>query len=162
MESKTTGIEHVSDYETVGKIWNNKVKITIETEGKKKIALDTIIARIERILEMIPRREETAELLKNSGMIDRAEEWVSECEPADDYSDEHERFVIEKGVVVELPITVEQFADGLRAESLDVMFTDTADDFNAKLYLKCTPDYFDGHSIHVTIDKDGEMRCLGL
>lgn len=162
MEIKKNGIQHVSDYETVGKIWDYEVKITIGTEGNKKIALDTIIARIERILEMIPRREETAELLKNSGMIDRAEEWVSECEPADDYSDEHERFVIEKGVIVELPITVEQFAEGLEAESLDVMFTDTAEDFSAKLYIKCTPDYFAGHSINVTIDKDGEMRCEGI
>ena len=162
MEIKKTGVEHVSDYETVGKIWDREVKITIETEGNKKVALDTIIARIERILEMIPRREETAELLKTSGMIDRAEEWVSECEPADDYSDEHERFVLEKGVIVELPITVEQFAEGLEAESLDVIFVDTAEDFNAKLYIKCTPDYFAGHSIHVTIYKDGEMHCEGI
>lgn len=159
MEIKKTEIEHVSDYETVGKIWGNEVKITIETEGNKKVALDTIIARIERILEMIPRREETVEMLKNSGMIERAEEWVSECEPADDYSDEHERFVVEKGVIIELPITAEQLVEGLRAESLDVIFIDTAEDFNAKLYLKCTPDYFAGHTVEVTIDKDGEMRC---
>lgn len=162
MESKTTGIKHVSDYETVGKIWGSKVKITISTEGKKKIALDTIIARIERIMEMIPRREEIAELLKTSGVIDRAEERVSECEPADDYSDEHERFVIEKGVIIELPITVEQFTEGLKAESLEVIFADTADDFTAKLFLCCIPDYFAGHPIQVSIDKDGEMHCPGL
>lgn len=159
MGIKKTGIEHVSDYETVGKIWGDEVKITIETEGKEKVALDTIIARIERILEMIPRREETAEMLKTSGMIDRAEEWVSECEPADDYSNEHERFVIEKGVIIELPITMEQLVEGLRAESLNVTFINSAEDFNTKLLLKCTPDYFAGHTVEVTIDKDGEMHC---
>lgn len=159
MEINQTDIEHVSNYKTVGKIWGNEVKITIETEGEKMVALDTIIARIERILEMIPRREETAEILKNSGIINRAEEWVSECDFADDYSDEHERFVIKRGVTIELPITAEQLAESLKAVSLDVTFIDTAEDFNAKLYLKCVPDYFAGHIVEVTIDKDGEMRC---
>lgn len=162
MEIKKTGNEHSSDYETVGKIWGDKVKILISTEGEKKCPLDTIIPRIERILAMIPRRDETAEILKRDGIIDRAEEWVAECEPADDYSDDHERFVLDKGVIIELPITVEQFAESLKVDSLGVSFMDSADDFTARLYLYCKPDYFDGHSIEVSIDKDGEMRCLGI
>ena len=160
MELKNAG--NTPHYETVGKIWNNEVKIIIYTEGGKKCSLDTIIPRIERILAMIPKRDEIADMLRHAGIIDRAEEWVAECEPADDYSDEHERFVLEKGVVIELPITVEQFADSLMVESLGVTIEDSADNFSAKFYLRCTPDYFDGHSIAVTIDKDGEMRCLGL
>ena len=154
--------ENGSHYETVGKIWGSDAKIKIFTEGEKEASLDTIIARIERILAMIPKRDETAELLKSAGIIDRAEEWVSECEPADDYSDEHERFVIEKGITVELPITVEQFAEGLTVESLGVTIEDSAENFSATVYLLCTPDYFDKHTVAFTIDKDGEMRCLGI
>lgn len=159
---KNTGIEGTFNYETVGKIWGNKVKIIISSEGEKKCSLDTIIPRIERILAIIPRRDEAAEILKRDGIIDRAEEWVAECEPADDYSDEHERFVLEKGVTIELPISIEQFAESLMADSLGVTFIDSADDFSARLYLYCKPDYFAGHSIEILIDKDGEMRCLGI
>lgn len=164
MESKNFEDHEKPAYETICNVWGTDALVHVFLDGglnKENCSLAEIVLRVNEILEIVSERGEVAKVLKRGGMIDRAEEWVYECKPAND--DENcDRFIIDNGVEIQLPITLEAFADSLKVSSLGVIFNGMVDNFSAEAFICCSPDYFAGHAMEIKIKSDGSMECLGL
>lgn len=151
-------------YETTCNIWGKDAPVHVFLDGgltKENCPLEDIVSRVNDVLETVSERGDVAAALKRGGMIDRAEEWVSEADQVTDDGD-CDRYIIDGGVEVRLPITLEVFAESLRIDSLGVDFKGSVDNYSAEVFIYCSPDYFAGHSMELCINEDGSMECRGL
>lgn len=152
-----------AEFKAACKIWDKNAEVDIYLDGglnKSNCELGIMLPKIDSILKKIPERDVTAKILKLSGMLDRAEEWVREGIPANEEEDCNV-FITDDGVEVSLPISLEDFSKSMRLNSLCVTFDGSVENISASMYIHFSPDYFSGHSVEVEI-KDGEIDCKGI
>ncbi|WP_052446761.1 suppressor of fused domain protein [Candidatus Soleaferrea massiliensis] len=112
----------------------------------------------ERVAWLQDSRTAIVKALLDENMLSLAEDWASSAEEAED--EEQECYIMEDGEKVFLPITQENFCDSLRFEGIHIDFPGELPEM--ELYLYCSPDYFAGHCIWVSIDEAGQITCNGL
>lgn len=145
------------DYETDYDLWKNKSVVIGINFNLDNYDISKYTDTIRGFLEWLNKKRHVVEqaILENN-MTESAEYWVSRNKQSADGS-----YIMKDGSTVSLPINDDDFCKSLKFPEVVICIEDNGD-CNAELYFRCSPDYFDGHSIEVFIDNDKNISCDGL
>lgn len=148
---------------------------TVDLWGQKDVPLfvdiSPLIRRDETLRAFLPAMEAefrwleghkslVETVLLQDGLCQLAADWMYGAQPAAD--EEGECYVTEKDEKVFFPITRQDFCRSLQAQSLTVFADKNQGTVSMELYLVCSPDYFAGHAIRVTVDARNQVKSHGL
>ena len=142
-----------------------KVEIMVDFEDNSKpdVFPPELLPAINARLDWLDHARQTVtDALVKDDMLELAEDWASSAEQAED--EEQECYIMEDGQKVFLPITVEDFSNSLRMDSVvfQVSWDGTAPVLSLDLYMHCCPDYFAYHSVLAYVEPDGTVTSGSL
>lgn len=144
-------------------LWGTRVSVGIglgnSVVDKNQQLADSLPAIEERLTWLESNRPTIEKALLDDGMVSLAEDWASSAEEAEDALG---CYVMEDGQKVCLPITSQDFCRSLSVSSLGMYCEDGKEDIMMDVFLVCSPDYFAGHSINITIKADGSVKNNSL
>ena len=152
-------------YETRTTLWGREgVALTItlpaDTTGKEA-ALENHLPDAERELRWLNQAfPSVVRAVLQDGMLSLAEDWASSAERAAEET--QECYVMEDGQKVFLPITEKAFCQSLYPDGISLSFEEGWNCPSMDIYLCCSPDYFAGHCIVVSADREHQVTCGGL
>ena len=156
---------HESEYgfcETEATLWGNPgVSVTVDFPGGQdwEEGLEEYLPALrERLRWLEENRSALEDCLLEDGMLELAEDWASGAEEAED--EEDECYVMEDGQKVFLPVREEDFRASLYMESVGIDLSSGEPALH--LCLCCSPDYFAGHCLCVSVDTEGNIESGGL
>lgn len=156
---------HESAYcscETEASVWGNPgVSVTVDFPGGQdwEEGLEEYLPALrERLHWLGENRSALEDCLLEDGMLELAGDWASSAEEAED--EEGECYVMEDGQKVFLPIREEDFRASLYIESVGIDLS--SGEPALQLCLCCSPDYFAGHCLCVSVDAEGNIESGGL
>ena len=148
------------------RLWNReKVICTLDFPAadleRRQAVLNKRLPFIKEQLAWLENsRAAIEQALLDDGMAALAERWAESAEEAED--EETACYIMEDGLKVFLPITPEVFCRSLYASSVSLVFDGGWDNPYISLGLGCSPDYFAGHVISVSVDAQKQVHCDGL
>lgn len=139
-------------------VWGEDTDFSIDFgEQKEEPAklLEKYLPQIEEKIEWLRTHKEEilTRLIEGEDILSLAEDWASSAEEAED--EEQECYIMEDGQKVFLPITREDFVRSLSCSA--TIFCEAEDCVWMEMFLACSPDYFAGHAIEMSLDTDGEL-----
>lgn len=153
------------DYETRATLWGREgvdlaLTLPADAVGKEE-ALRAHLPDVERELQWLDQAfPSVVRAVLQDGMLSLAEDWASSAQRAEEET--QECYVMEDGQKVFLPITEKAFCRSLYPDGIGLSFEEGWDRPSADIYLCCSPDYFAGHCIVVSVDRDHQVTCDGL
>lgn len=153
------------DFEARLLLWGREgVPMTLilpEEESGKEKALEAHLPDVERELQWLDQAFPTVvRAVLEEDMVSLAEDWASSAPVAEEET--QDCYVMEDGQKVFLPITEKAFCQSLYPDGIGLSFEEGWDRPSMDLYLCCSPDYFAGHCIAVSVDRDHRVTCDGL
>ncbi len=142
----------VCDCEADVEIWEQKAVLIVDYNGGD---VKEILPQINSLIEKLDNNKEmVVKALIDDGMLDLAEEWVS-----NGGEDENGFYTTIDGAKIKFPITEEFFANSLRFDGITIYADEDSDDISASMFLNCKPDFFAYHGIEITPELiDGELN----
>ncbi len=153
------------DYEAQICLWGRegvRLVLTLAEDGSgKEESLEAHLPEVQRELQWLEQAFPTvARALLQDGMAALAEDWVSGAQRAEEET--QDCYVMEDGQKVFLPVTEKAFCQSLYPDGVQLSFEDGWDHPAMDIYLCCCPDYFAGHCIVVSANRDHQVVCDGL
>ena len=155
-----------SSFESTIDIWKKEADLCLDfsnINGKsgmdEKYLKDSLNLIQNEILWIKNNKNKIEDLLLEENILELAENIVSSghfLRCADE-----ECYLLDDGYKVDFPITEENFVDSLYIESISINFNIKNVD-STELTLLCSPDYFNGRSFVIIIDKNKNIQFKGL
>ena len=152
IEIKNLALDKLFSYFGTCSIWNRETSIYIDfdkAENKSEL-LAKYLPLLEKYLGWLSQhRKDIVQALIDDEYLDCANEWASYAELAED--EEQECYIMEDGQKVFLPITEEDFSNSLYLNEILFNCCEGEHEIILHLYFICSPDYFAGHAIIISI-----------
>lgn len=135
--------------------------VDIGQRKDKEEALQEYLPIVEQKLKWLEENKRTIEqALIADDVIALAEDWAASADEAED--EEQECYIMEDDQKVFLPISEQDFCSSLQMDSLCIYCDEGKDQVWVDAFLTCSPDYFAGHALNVSIKADGSICNDGL
>ncbi|WP_024621541.1 DUF2262 domain-containing protein [Metaclostridioides mangenotii] len=122
--------------------------------------IDKVTNSINKRLNWIKSNYEIIENGVTEGEIaDLVDDWVSSAKPSEG---EENTYIIEDDQKVTVPVSKDSFKKSLGLDSIAIYMDEKFEVDIADLYITCSPDYFAGHAINISISKAKEIKYRGL
>ena len=155
-----------SSFEVKIDIWKKEADLFIDfsningkSENDEKYLQNSLNLIQDEILWIESNKNKIEDVLLEENILELAENIVSSghlLKCADE-----ECYLLDEGYKVDFPITEENFIDSLCIESVSINF-DRENFDSTELILLCNPDYFNGQSFVIVIDKNKNIQFKGL
>lgn len=155
------------DYECNVDLWKDReiycgIKL-VNNDKKEKELKDYLFAINSKFLWIENNKKIIEDALISDKLLKLAEEWILKV---DYYIEGEEMYEIDADAPLTIPLPEKDFRNSICIDSFGI---DIVEDINTQkydtiltMYLRCNPDYFNGHVIEIFIKNNDDIEVNGL